>query len=74
MKLKPTEKNFKYTIGDESGYRFNITATFDEEIGWNATLEMKSFGLNTAENAVVFLGKSARDFVRQLERLELEDE
>jgi hypothetical protein len=41
-----------YSLGDESGYRFEIDASLDDEFGWNASVYVTSHGLRTAEDAV----------------------
>lgn len=66
MKLKPTQ--VAYRFADESGYRFTVVATLDEEFnGWSASVGMETHGYRTPEDAVARLAASARAFLRQVE-------
>lgn len=69
MKLEATRKGYSYSIGDESGYRFEVDAVHDPEFGWSATVTMGAHGFKTAEDAVRHLKHSAEAFLRQLKGL-----
>lgn len=67
LDLKPTRVEQTIEIGDKSGYRFTITAVFDDEWGWQANVTISSFGLASAETAVGHLRAGAEHFIRLLQ-------
>jgi hypothetical protein len=50
LELKSTVKEF--VLEDESGYSFRITAVYDPEWGWNASLSVTAHGFVEAEDAI----------------------
>lgn len=66
LDLKPVHLEQTIEVGDESGYRYTITAVKDDEWGWQASVAMSSFGLTSAEAAVKHLRYAAENFVRLL--------
>jgi hypothetical protein len=64
--LTPTRLEHTYEIGDESGYRFTVVASYDPETGWSAAVSMATHGYTTPEHAVQHLTHSAEAFVRQV--------
>lgn len=64
MELKATEQ--RYELYDESGYVFEVVATFDPEWGWAASVVMTKRGMRTAEAAIEGLGSLAAQFLRML--------
>lgn len=67
MNLKPTRLEHTYEMGDESGYRYTVVASYDAETGWSASVCMASHGYISADTAVEHLRHSAEAFLRQLD-------
>lgn len=66
MELKPTRLEHTYEVGDESGYRFTVVASYDPETGWSAAVSMATHGYKSPEHAVQHLTLSAKEFLRQV--------
>ena len=67
LNLKPTRMEQNYEVEDAGGYRFDIVAVHDEEVGWSASVRLASRGLKTADSAVRALEHSVRALLRMLE-------
>lgn len=48
--LKTVTKMYDYH--DESGYRFTVHASYDQEFGWSASLSIDVYGFKTDEEAL----------------------
>jgi hypothetical protein len=66
VNLKPTRVEESFTVGDASGYRFDVVACLDPEWGWSASVTIASHGFKTSEAAVEALRNGAEHFVRLL--------
>ena len=72
MKLKPTEVSHTYTVGDESGYKFDVRASYDSEWGWSGGVSFSSFGMKTPESAIQQLRTAAQQFLRMTDEIEID--
>lgn len=73
MKLRRSE--VKYEMRDESGYNFDVVCkeVIDPQfgnMGWSATVVMKTSGSISPEAALKHIGLSAKAFLRELKELE----
>lgn len=67
IELKPVAMQHTYEIGDESGYRYTVHASHDEEFGsWSAAVTIQTWGLKTPEAAVEAMTPALANLLRKL--------
>lgn len=72
MKLRRSEVKYEFT--DPSGYDFDVVCkeVVDERLGnmgWSATVQMKTNGFKTPEDALKHLETSAKQFLKYVQQL-----
>lgn len=64
IELAATRKEF--VLRDESGYRFDVVAVLDQELGWSASVTFTAEGFKTDEAAIAHLVPAVEHFLRLL--------
>lgn len=64
LELVATRKEF--VLCDESGYRFDVVAVHDPELGWSASVTFTADGFKTDKAAVDHLVPAVEHFLRRM--------
>lgn len=67
IKLEPVQMQHTYEVGDESGYKFTIYASKDNEFhSWSASVTIVNWGFTTPEAAVESLAPALQKLLEQI--------
>jgi hypothetical protein len=68
FKLRPLVTKHEFSMGDKSGYKYEIRTEFLQDRGSHmATVLFRSFGSSSPESAIAKLQPAAEHFLRQLQ-------